>query len=240
MKSKLILRISTTTLIVAMGLLLSVNAQAEDVSETRQANPDGRIQFQAVTGDFQVIGHDDDSFRLEGVLGDDVEELIIEGSPDNWRIELEPIKSHNGWYKNMSSSDLTLFVPRSAQIKASVVSGELDLEDLDGERVDAQSVSGDVMLSNVRPQRLNAASVSGELTVEGGGLRETELSTVSGDLIASEMFGRMQIQSVSGDIDIEGYDVSNFEAESVSGDIDAILKDYGVPLLDGQGKLIAP
>ncbi|MEM7055012.1 MAG: DUF4097 family beta strand repeat-containing protein, partial [Pseudomonadota bacterium] len=224
MKSNPISRITTVALVAAISLSFSLQALAEEVNESRPANPDGRIQFQAVTGDFQVIGHNDDSFRLEGELGEDVEELIIEGSADSWTIELEPIKSNQGWYDNMTSSDLTLYVPHSAQIKVNVVSADLDVEDLDGERVEAKSVSGDVMLRNVRPQRLNAASVSGELTVEGGGQRETKLTTVSGDLEVSELFGRIELQSVSGDITAEGYEVSSFEVESVSGDIDAILE----------------
>ena len=217
-------RYAISILAIALSACISLNVQAdEEISETRPANPDARIQFIAVTGDFQIIGHNEDRFLLEGQLGEDVKELVIEGSPDDWKIELEAGKSSSNWFEDKSSSDLILYVPTMAQLKVSVVSADLDLENLNGERVEAQSVSGDVMLADVRPQRLKASSVSGDVDVEGGGQVDSDLNTVSGDLEATELRGRMKLQSVSGDLSVEAYDVSDFEAQSVSGDIFATL-----------------
>ena len=209
---------------VALSACISLNAQAdEEISETREANPDARIHFIAVTGDFEIIGHNESSFRLEGELGDDVRELLIEGSADDWRIELKPLKNQSGWYGSRSSSEMTLYVPEAAQLKAKVVSADLNLENLNGERVEAESVSGDVQLSEVRPERLSASSVSGDVSVNGGGQADSALKTVSGDVEATELRGRIKLLSVSGELSVEAYDVSDFDAESVSGDIFARL-----------------
>lgn len=216
-------RFILSILVVALSACFSLNAQADDVSETREANPDARIQFIAVTGDFEIIGHNEASFRLEGELGQDVEELIIDGSADDWRIELEPLKQQSGWYEDMDSSEMTLYVPQAAQLKVKVVSADLTLENLNGERVEAESVSGDVLLGNVRPERLSASSVSGDVTVEGGGQSDSSLKSVSGDIDATELRGRIELLSVSGDISIEAYEISDFDAETVSGEIFASL-----------------
>lgn len=216
-------RFILSILVVALSAGLSLNALAEDVSESREANPDARIQFSAVTGDFEVIGHNEASFLLEGELGEDVKELIIEGSADDWKIELKPLKNQSGWYGNRSSSDMVLYVPEAAQLKVKVVSADLNLENLNGERVEAESVSGDVLLSDVRPERLSAGSVSGDVTIEGGGQSDSSLKTVSGDIDATELRGRIELLSVSGDLSVEAYDVSDFDAESVSGEIFARL-----------------
>ena len=128
-------------------------AAAESVDESRPASPEGRIQFAAVTGDFEIIGHDAEEWLLSGTLGDDVKELVIEGGPDDWTIRLEMKKGNSGWNLNKASTDLKLLVPRRSDLDVQTVSGDLWLRELEGRSIDAKSE--DAIISDA----LNHASI---------------------------------------------------------------------------------
>ena len=203
------------------GLAIST-VSAESVDEARPAAADGRIEFEAVTGDFEIIGHDAEEFLLSGDLGDDVEKLVIEGDADHWKIRLEMKEGESrgmGW----SSSDLRLLVPRGTDLGADTVSADLVLRELNGPSVGARSVSGDIDLAGVRPRELGVRTVSGDIVTDAGGTEVTRLQSVSGDLELSDGHGRIGVKSVSGEIEMQGTEVSEFEAETVSGDIVARL-----------------
>jgi DUF4097 and DUF4098 domain-containing protein YvlB len=214
-----------TRTLLAGGLIagLAVHpAWAESVAESRPAAADGRIEFQAVTGDFEIIGHDAAEFLLSGELGDDVEKLVIEGDADHWKIRLE-MKEGDQWGRSRRDSDLRLLVPRGTDLGADTVSGDLVLRELDGPSVGARSVSGDIDLVGVRPRELGVRTVSGDIVTDAGGTEVSRLQSVSGDLELGSGSGRIGVKSVSGEIEMQAEQVSEFEAETVSGDIDARL-----------------
>lgn len=208
----------------ALALATIGTARAESVEESRPAAADARIEFSGVTGEFEIIGHDADEWLLSGTLGDDVEELVIEGGPDHWKIRLEMKNGGFKWGRNTQSSDLKLLVPHGSELDVNVVSADLKLRELDGRSVDARSVSGDLDLQQVNPARLNAQTVSGDVKANGGASDVNRFQSVSGDVEASGTSGRIELESVSGDVDIEGVDVSELSAESVSGDIVARIR----------------
>lgn len=199
-------------------------ARAESVEESRPAAADARIEFKGVTGDFEIIGHDAEEWLLSGTLGDDVEELVIEGDPDHWKIRLEMKNGGFKWGRSMQSSDLKLLVPHGSELRVIVVSADLKLRELDGRSVEAQTVSGDLDLRQVNPARLNARTVSGDVKASGGASDLNRFQSVSGDVDASGSSGRIELESVSGDVNIEGADVSELSVESVSGDIVARIR----------------
>lgn len=217
----------TTEMVKAIligSLFVTAAAAAESVDESRQASLDGRIQFSGVTGDFEVMGHDADEWRLSGTLGDDVEELVIEGGPDDWEIRLEMKKGNSGWGLNKASTELKLLVPRGSELAVKTVSGDLWLRELEGRSVDARSVSGDLELVDVTPQRLSASTVSGDLIARGSASEVNRIKSVSGDVEATGASGRVELESVSGDVSVEGSAVSELAIESVSGDVVARIR----------------
>jgi len=220
-------RVKTTEMVKALligSLIATAAAAAEPVDESRPASPDGRIQFSGVTGDFEVMGHDADEWLLSGTLGDDVEELVIEGGPEDWEIRVEMKKGNSGWGLNKTSTDLKLLVPRGSELAVQTVSGDLRLRELEGRSVDAKSVSGDLELVDVTPQRLSASTVSGDLSARGSASEVNRIKSVSGDVDATGASGRVELESVSGDVTVEGSAVSELAIESVSGDVVARIR----------------
>ncbi|MEE4305042.1 MAG: DUF4097 family beta strand repeat-containing protein [Wenzhouxiangella sp.] len=213
----------TTTLFTAGLLAAAGPTWAEEVREVRDAAPDARIEFSAVTGDFTVVGHDAAEFVLEGRLGDDVEELVIEGDSDNWRIELEPVEGNFEWGSNHRSSELTLYVPRASDLELETVSGDMSVRDLSGPALEVESVSGDLELSAIDSAEIDIQTVSGDIQADAVAGEESDFESVSGDLTIRGARGRIDVQAVSGHVDLEATEVSDFESETVSGDLKARL-----------------
>lgn len=204
--------------IAALVLAAGGLQAAGPVDETRAAAATGRIDFRAVTGEFRVVGHDADEFRLTGTLGDDVEELVIDGDADHWRIQLET-KKNRGWdWNGNNGSDLTLYVPHATRLDFSAVSADVEARDLSGAEVSVKTVSGDLELIDVRPGELRAESVSGDVEANSGGREVNRLKSVSGDVTVRSAAGRIELESVSGDVEVEGDSVSELRVQSVSGD----------------------
>lgn len=216
--------LSKTAFLAGLVVAAAGIAQAESVEESRPASADARIEFSGVTGDFEIIGHDAEEWLLSGTLGDDVEELVIEGDADHWKIRLEMKNGGFKWARNMQSSNLKLMVPRGSELDVNVVSADLQLRELDGRSVDARTVSGDLDLRQVNPARLSAKTVSGDVKADGGGSDLNRIQSVSGDVDASGSSGRIELESVSGDVSVEGADVSELSVESVSGDVVARIR----------------
>jgi len=209
---------------LAVGLIASLPLAAETVDETRPANADARVELISVTGEFEIVGHDAESIELTGSLGDDVDELVIDGGPDHWTIELKMRKNGGGNWGWKSDSDLTLMVPRGGRISARTVSGDLSLLDLGGSEVDITTVSGEIELRNVRPEELAVESVSGDIDSDSAGTVRNRMKTVSGDVELVDAYGQVELESVSGDVEIDGSEIAELRIETVSGDVDASIR----------------
>lgn len=220
------------TPLIAIALVVATEpTRAETIRESRPAAADARIELSANTGDFEVIGHDADEFVLEGRLGDEVEELIIEGEASNWRIELEPVDGKVDWRSDFRASELTLRVPRGSDIELTTRSGDLVVRDLAGPALDIESVSGDVELGHIASSSIEVQTVSGDIEAEGVTAGASDYQSVSGDMDLRGARGRIDIQTVSGDVELEASAVAEFESESVSGDLEADLApETGAPL----------
>lgn len=200
-------------------LLLTAGTALADrtVSESRDARPDGRISLHALTGHYRITGSDEARLEIDGILGEDVEELVISGEPDDWTIEIRPLE-RRGWFRSAgrSSSNLEIRVPRGAELDVNTVSAGLDIADLTGSWVKVQSISGAVALENVRPERLEVETVSGSLSADAGG-QETMLKTVSGNVEVAGLSGRLQLKSVSGNLNVRVSAAEDVQLETVSG-----------------------
>lgn len=210
-------------------ILLSISASAvaeRSIDEQRPMNPDGRLQFSAVTGEFRIVGSDDNQLVISGTLGSDVRELVIEGDDGHWDVTLKPVKQRGRMMHSMTNSRLTLSVPRGAEIEAGTVSGNLVAHDLDGRQVSLRSVSGSIELEGVVPDRLSAETVSGDQRMDAGGVQGSRLRSVSGNIniSATNLAGRIAINSVSGSVELDAALGDEIEIETVSGRVRAVVE----------------
>lgn len=201
-------------------LLTSMSAAAENVDQDREMRADGRFSFKAVSGQFEIVGSDENRLRISGTLGDAVREMEIDGDAGHWQVELHYRENHRG-RPGGAGTRLTIHLPQGAEAALQTVSGDLQIRGLDGARLEARSVSGDLSLTGNSPERLAAQTVSGSIAADTGGRAETRLQTVSGRIEASGLAHRARAKSVSGRITLSAEAIEELEAETVSGSIEA-------------------
>jgi len=209
--------------IAATFLLASASVTADPVDESRAADPNGRIEFSTVTGNLTVLGHDEPSFRLTGELGDDVEELRIEGRSSNWRIEIEPLENLN-WSASNNTSELTLFVPRGTDFEATTVNGHLDVSGLTGPGVELQTVNGGIKLHEIEADSVSAQTVSGAIDAEAVTAEDNEYQAVNGHVTVRDARGSIEVSTVNGSITLTAMGVTDMESETVSGALRADMQ----------------
>lgn len=217
-----------TRMLTVCALILTAPAlfAAQSFDESRAANHDSRISFSAIDGVLNIEVWDKNEWRLSGQLSDSVEEVNITGDENNWDIELQYEESNwsSNWFSGNkggrgNATDLTLQVPQNASLDIELVSANVGVGAVNGERLDIETVSGDIT-SAASAQRVKIESVSGDVALEEAGSQETHLETVSGDIEIGRSGGRLKAESVSGKIEVRSATLDRADIESVSGDID--------------------
>ena len=196
------------------GLMTLPALADQDVDRTLDASPDGTVEISNVAGSIEVSGWSQNSVRVQGTLGDDVEELIFERDGDEVLIKVKVPRNHG----RDIESDLVINVPAQSSLDISGVSADIDVDGVAGEQSLA-TVSGDVVTKAVAMD-VEAASVSGDVEVSGVGAdAETEAATVSGDVTLSGVAGSVEAASVSGDVSVVNGSFERAYLESVNGDL---------------------
>nr|NIL92937.1 hypothetical protein [Woeseiaceae bacterium]NIP19599.1 hypothetical protein [Woeseiaceae bacterium] len=175
------------SLIFVSTFLLATTAQAKDVDKTIDAAADGHVDISNVAGEIAVEGWSRNSVRVEGTLGENVEELVLERDGDVVTVKVRVPKRS----KNKISSEITVYVPEASSIDVSGVSADIDVEGVTGEQ-SLHTVSGDV--SATAHAAIDAHSVSGDVSVAGdGNVTEVRANTVSGDVDVSGVNGEISV-----------------------------------------------
>ncbi|TCZ77941.1 DUF4097 family beta strand repeat-containing protein [Lysobacter sp. N42] len=172
------------------------------IDETRPLDARGMVKVENLKGSIEVRAWDRSEVKIEGVLGDGVEKLEIEGGGKRLhvRVRYPARRGLLGADRRIGPTTLRLMVPLQADL-------------------DLQAVAADVTAWGVAPGSLKIDNVSGRTTVAGAP-REVEVDTVSGDVDLTVNRASVQVDSVSGNIRISGRLGPEIEVESVSGDIE--------------------
>lgn len=209
-----------TKLVIAMlaiaGLPLVAPA-ATPVNETRALDARGRVEVQNVKGSIEVRAWNRNEVKIEGMLGEGVEKLEIEGGGHRLQVRVK-YPSRNGLLRfgdgnRSGASTLRLMVPLRADL-------------------DLQGVAADITAWGVAPASLSIENVSGKTTVAGAP-EEIEVNSVSGGVDLTINRAKVQVESVSGDVRISGRLGDEVRLETVSGDIDLRSVDTALERLDG-------
>jgi DUF4097 and DUF4098 domain-containing protein YvlB len=205
-----------TTLWMVTILLAAAAAWAErPVNESRPAAANASISIENVAGSLEIIGSDGAELQVTGTLGDDVEELEIEGDAEEWSIEVVIPDDEMGGKRDISAH-LTVRVPRGATLEVAAVSAAIEIRGVEG-AIEAGSVSGAVSVSGGSSD-VEVESVSGAVSVTGGS-GSIEVESVSGEVELKGVSGDLEATTVSGQIRVEAEAVADVEIGSVAGGV---------------------
>lgn len=183
------------------------------VDETKSTGDRPKIKIRNLAGSVRVVGSDKNEVRVEGTIGENVEELVFDASRSSVKIRVKIPSGRNRKVK----SDLTIYVPKGSSVAVATTSAKIEIEGIEGESIDLESVSGSISVNNCSGE-LKAQSTSGRLTVAGNFV-ETDLETVNGSIRASGKLGHVEASSISGAITINAGTLDELEVETLSGSI---------------------
>lgn len=196
-----------------------------------------------IVGDLAVYlsGDPDAPIWLRG----DTEDLLVE--VNDGVITVTQDKSAGGSFffsRGLSSASIELTIPRRhwEQLEISTtngdvdihdgvleadavciktVSGDMELDSLEVQRMEAESTSGDLELSGVKARRLEVTTTSGDLRLTGSECDELLFHSTSGDLEATDVTAAVLVETISGDVSLNGT-IRALKADSASGDLELL------------------
>ena len=216
------LKIAATLLMLAPASVLA----GKSVDENWDLDEDAMVSIENIAGSIEIRGWNRNEAHLTGELGNSVEELEVSASDSSLQITVA-----NRNERNIDNTNLVLMVPMGASIDASAVSADIEISDMDNDKLTASSVSGDVGI-NSSSRRVSIESVSGDVEF-GGQTERISAESVSGDIKLSGISGEVSATTVSGDMDLLGGMFDSGKLESVSGDMTVSAE------ISGNGKMRA-
>lgn len=202
-------------LFLLLLLLVAGTAFADrSVDETRSLDPGGTLEISSISGSVTVVGGAG-QVEITGTVGDDVEELEIEGGGD--RLSIRVKTPRNGGSHMDLEAHLTIRAPSDARLEVQTVSASISVEAMD-ERLELQTVSGEIRAES-RPRVLSAQTVSGTIHTVGA-LERAEVQSVSSSIELGEITGRLQAATVSGGLVLTGGSLEEADLSTVSGDVE--------------------
>ena len=219
MKTTRLFLCMTIGILVAL-IVISAAWAEKPIHESRSASPDGVVEIESLAGSITIIGWDRAEVEVTGVLGDEKQELEIEGEGD--RITIEVVLPR-GRHQNIEGARLEIKVPRASRVEVESISANIEASEVSG-RLNLETVSGNVTVEG-EPEELELSSVSGDIRFECSGmLKRGSFETVSGNVVGSTDFdsrGSFSFESVSGNVELRvpaGVN-ARFEASTFSGSI---------------------
>jgi putative adhesin/SHOCT-like protein len=217
----------------AMG---KIRAEASDVV-TVSSGGAASLSISNKWGDVRVTGDDSDSDTITvrtkasswGRSQDDADEALgkvnvrLEQGGDTWTVK----SGLEGASPGRVRIDYEITLPRSMGVSVSSLSGDIWIEELDGEQ-SITTLSGDITIAD-----LGLDNGSGQVMktksgdIVGGALTgDISLSSLSGDVEINGFTGNLQVTTQSGDVTIQD-GAGSVQVKTMSGDIEAALRDLG-------------
>ncbi|MFC3550953.1 DUF4097 domain-containing protein [Lysobacter cavernae] len=213
---------------LTLGLaLLAVPAAfaGTPINQTHPLDPRGHVEIDNLKGSIDVRAWDRPEVKIEGVLGNGVEKLEIEGDQQRLTIRVKyPNRGGSmglfGGSDKSEPTELRLMVPLRADLEIDSVSADVNVLGVASNELSIDSVSGDVIVA-AAPQEASVDSVSGDLQLTLNS-RRVSAESVSGDLnLRGRLDGEVDVETVSGRIDVAVLEsrLHKLTGSSVSGDI---------------------
>jgi DUF4097 and DUF4098 domain-containing protein YvlB len=204
-----------SALLVAWLAPVALFGDERAVDRTIEATATATIEIENTSGEVTIKGWDRNEVTVTGWIGEDVEELVVEGGRNSIVIEVE-IEDGRGWRNRDTDADLEIMVPKGARLDVETVSASIDVSDFDG-RLDAESVSGSIDVAGELSQA-DLETVSGSIEMSGANTR-TSAESVSGSIRIKGASQRVEASTVSGRVEVEAGEIHRGDFESVSGSV---------------------
>lgn len=212
---------------LTLGLaLLAVPAAyaGTPINQTHPLDPRGHVEIDNLKGSIDVRAWDRPEVKIEGVLGQGVEKLEVEGDQQRLTVRVKyPRGGGMGLFGGADKSEpteLRLMVPLRADLDIDSVSADVNVLGVASNELSIDSVSGDVIVA-AAPQEASVDSVSGDLQLTLNS-RRVSAESVSGDLnLRGRLDGEVDVETVSGRVDVAVLEsrLHKLTGASVSGDI---------------------
>lgn len=183
-----------------------------------------------IGGQVDIVAHDEPGARVEvhSVEGRDLK-IALEGDTlvvDHPQLKWETFFDNFRLFSGKAKADVSILVPRTADVSMSVVSAEGLISGVHHD-VTVNTVNGDVVLDGIVGS-VNLHAVSAEVSVRSH-QGDLAVQTVSGDVTVSGTIGRFTCDGVAANVvaDLSGTP-DRIISSSVSGDL-TIRLDAGVP-----------
>jgi DUF4097 and DUF4098 domain-containing protein YvlB len=205
--------------IAACALVSAASVSAEEIENTRPAEPRGEVEIFNTAGEVKVIGWERAEIHITGDLGEGVEKLDIRGEGKRTSIKVILPKGRT----SRGGSDLTIHIPRESTLNVQTVSADQTVSEVRNvQRL--QTVSGTIM-----SERWNAdfegRSVSGEITVRGhNDVGVVRVTTVSGNVSLQDIGREVELNTVTGDMSVRTRELSRLRAKTTNGDLELRAK----------------
>jgi DUF4097 and DUF4098 domain-containing protein YvlB len=195
----------------------SLVSAGNEFRQSHKADPDGTVEISALGGTIELIGWNRAAVEVSGASEDIGERVSISGGEDKTSIEVQP---DTGRSRSGEDLQLVIHVPENSDIKATLVSANLNVQGLKGE-VKLRTVSGNITGEVGGDLSANTATGSVHLTARGA--RSTEVRTINGDVELKGGSGEIEIQTVSGNAKVDLATLSRGRFHSISGNLTAHL-----------------
>lgn len=183
-----------------------------------------------IGGHVDIVAHDEPGARVEvhSVEGRDLK-IALEGDTlvvDHPQLKWETFFDNFRLFSGTAKADVSILVPRTADVSLSVVSAESLISGVHHD-VTVNTVNGDVVLDGVVGS-VNLHAVSAEVSVRSH-QGDLTVQTVSGDVTVSGVIGRFTCDGVAANVVADlSRTPDRVTNSTVSGDL-TIRLDAGVP-----------
>lgn len=206
------LRLLTLCLLIGSGAAWAGQA----VDRTVAADADAVIAIENIAGSLTITGWDRNEIKITGTLGDDVEELTVEGSRDRFEIDVE-IPEGRSYGKRDIDADLEMWVPSGSGLEIETVSASITVSGVNS-WLELSSVSGNIEAAGGITEA-EIESVSGSIRLTGENT-VAEIESVSGNVALEGVGQAVDVSTVSGTISVEAREINRASFESVNGRIE--------------------
>ncbi|MBC3766845.1 DUF4097 family beta strand repeat-containing protein [Neptunicella marina] len=221
------------------SLCSAVALAGQQIDKSLDADPDGYVQIENLTGQVKLVGWDNPQVKISGEIDDKARDLIFER--DGSQIIFKLRFPHGSSPDRDSKDDVEVFVPKNsklsfttfnADVEVSELSSRTEVETVNGDikatqlagKVKLTTVNGKIDADNIRAREIKLETVNGRINSNSKGAKREEYNAVNGDIFVTSDGEDVEVGTVNGEIEANLGKVSQFTVSTVNGRVDASME----------------